>query len=278
MKIVVVGCGIAGSLVTAMAREREHEVIAVSDGNTPDSLAATAVLRRAYHAAKPAELEAWKYAVAYYRERGVELREGALAGSYRRPGAIPRPDGDWLLMDPAAVLVQPDVKVKVLTAGRNSAWTGSSESDAVRGDVIIIAAGAGKQFLPEKGTVTHGVTWTHHASALAHPDKTMVYQYAPYRTLMAGVTGVHARVGSSSAKTPEKALEQARYMLKQAWELGWLTTPVGWARVAGARLKNDRLWWQDELGAWRIGGFHRTGYALAPAAARDLLDEIEKSG
>lgn len=278
MKIVVIGCGVGGSMTARLGRERGHEVTVISDGNAPDSLAATAVLRRAYHAGNPAELEAWKYAVSMYRGWGVRLRKGGLASSYRRPDAAPRNDADWLLMDPAEVLVQPDMTGSVLTCGKNAAWLGADDDEVVRGDAVVIAAGAAKRFLPEDGTVTYGVTWMHNASALEDPDSVRIFQYAPYRSLMAGVTGVHARVGSSSAKTPEKALEQARFMLKCAWELGWLTTATGWTRVAGARLKTEKLWWREETGAWRIGGFHRTGYALAPATARDLLDEIEKAG
>lgn len=278
MKLVVVGCGIGGSMVARLARERGHEVTVISDGKPPDSLAATAVLREAYHAGKPEQVAALKYAVQLYEDWGAELRRGGEVATYRHPEAAPRADGDWLLLDPASVLMQPDVKAKVLTCGPHAAWTGGEDDDAVRGDAVVIATGAGEQFLPENASVTWGLTWTHVGSALKDPDRVRVFQYAPYRTLIAGVTGVHARVGSSSAKTKDKAVEQGRMMLKQAWELGWLTTPSGWTRVLGARLKTDALWWKEESGAWHLGGFHRTGYALAPAAARDLLEEIEKAG
>lgn len=277
MKIIVVGRGIGGSMVSHLARERGHEVRIIAEDREPDSLAATAVLREAYHANKPAELEAYRYAVSWYRERGVELRQGAGVSSYRKPDAGPRQDADWLLMDPAEVLVQADTEGTVLSATADRAWTGTGDADCVRGDAVVLATGAAKLFAPEDPFITWGLTWTHDASALKDPGQVKVFQYAPYRTLIAGVTGVKARVGSSSAKTREKAIEQGKMMLRTAWELGWLATPAGWTRIEGARLKTERLWGREQSGAWRIGGFHRTGYALAPAAARDLLDEIEKS-
>jgi FAD dependent oxidoreductase len=276
MKIVVVGAGIAGSIFTRFAREAGHEVVVVAPDDKPDSLAATAILRKGYHAGKPEQIAAWEFAVETYERLGLELKRGAMTSGFRRLGSAETPDSDWLLIDPAAPLVVPDVKRTVVTVKGGNAWTGPEDRDRLAGDAVVAACGATGALAPS-GKVTWGVTWLHADGALREPQHIRVYQYAPYRTLMGGVAGGQARVGSSSAATREKAVEQGKKMLDMAWHLGWLTTRDNWEMRLGARLKSDRLWWRDEESeCWRLGGFHRTGYALAPAAARDLLERLTR--
>lgn len=275
MKLIVVGAGIGGSCVARLARERGHEVVVVDAGGAWGSLAATAVLRRGYHTGKAGELQKLDYALECYERWGVPARRGGEVSSYRRPLAEPRQDADWLLLDPAAPLVQPDVRREVVSAWGNRAWYGPGHGD--QADAVVAACGAGGRLAPS-GRVTWGVTWAHSPEALRAPDKIRVFQYAPYRTIVAGVAGGRARVGSSSSVTQEKAVEQAGKMLEAARDLGWLKEREGWEMLLGARLKRDGdLWWREEDGHWALGGFHRTGYALAPATARDLVEEIEKT-
>jgi hypothetical protein len=275
VKLIVVGAGIAGSCVTRLARERGWDVTLIAGERRPDSLAATAVLRRAYHTGRVSELEAWDYAVGVYGEWGVQMTRGGLVSSYRRPlgGAVA--DSDWLLLDPAEALVQPDVAREVLSVHGGRAWYG--RGDGLAGDAVVAACGA-QGVLAPSGAVTFGVTWLAAPDALRAPDEVRVYQYAPYRTIVGGVAGGRARVGSSSSVTEEGAVTQARKMLGVAWDLGWLTTRDGWEMRVGTRVKtDDGHWRRNQTGVWEIGGFHRTGYALAPMAAREVLDDIDKS-
>jgi hypothetical protein len=250
----------------------------IARGDEPDSLAATAVLRRGYHSG--GSLESWDYAIQCYERWGVRMARGGAVSSYRRLLAEPRADADWTLIDPAAPLVQADVKREVVSAHGGRVWFGPGAGEA--GDAVVVACGARGGLLRPAGAVggaivTYGVTWVHAPEALKEPEVMRVYQYAPYRTLLAGVAGGKARVGSSSAAGEEKAVEQGRKMLQTAWDLGWLTTLDEWEMRVGARLKSQEVWWREGDGHWEIGGFHRTGYALAPGAARDVLDDIEKS-
>lgn len=273
-KLIIVGAGIAGSSAARMARERGLETIVIGLPGKPDSLAATAVLRRGYHAGKPAELEAWDYAVSKYAEWGVSMQRGGSVASYRKPLAGERADADWLLLDPAAPLVKPDVEREVISAFGGKAWYGPGAGAA--GDAVVVACGARGGLAPS-GDVTYGVTWVHSPDALRHPEEIKVYQYAPYRTIVGGVAGGRGRVGSSSSVTEEGAIAQAEKMLGAAWDLGWLSTREGWEMRMGARVKTDWSWRRAENGVWEIGGFHRTGYALAPMAAKEVLDDIEKT-
>ncbi len=274
MKLVVVGAGISGSSVARLARERGWDVVVVGLEGKPDSLAATAVLRRGYHAGRPEELAAWDYAVEKYAEWGVRMHRGAGVASYRRPLGGEVEDADWLLLDPAAALVKADVRREVLSAHGSRVWFG--RGDGLAGDAVVVCAGARGALAPSGG-VTWGVTWLAGPEALREPERVRVYQYAPYRTIVGGVAGGMARVGSSSSVSEEGAVAQARKMLGVAWDLGWLTTRDGWEMRVGTRVKTDWRWRRDESGVWEIGGFHRTGYALAPMTAREVLDDIEKS-
>lgn len=273
-ELIVVGAGIAGSCVTRMARERGFDVTVVAGEARPDSLAATAVLRRGYHAGRAGELEAWDYALTMYAEWGVRMHRGGLVSSYRRPLGGEVADRDWLLLDPAAALVEADVRREVLSAHGGRVWFG--RGDGLAAGAVVVAAGARGALAPS-GAVTWGVTWLHSEDALRAPEDVKVYQYAPYRTIVGGVAGGRARVGSSSSVSEEGAVAQARKMLGVAWDLGWLTTRDGWEMRVGTRIKTDDVWRRAEDGHWEIGGFHRTGYALAPLAAREVLDDIEKT-
>lgn len=279
-ELIVVGAGIAGSCVTRMARERGWGATVVAGEARPDSLAATAVLRRGYHSGRAGELEAWDYAVGVYAEWGVRMKRGGLVSSYRRPLGGEVEDRDWLLLDPAEALVKADVKREVLSAHGGRVWFGRGDGLAAgagggRG-AVVVAAGARGALAPS-GSVTFGVTWLHAPDALRAPGDVKVYQYAPYRTIVGGVAGGRARVGSSSSVTEDGAVTQARKMLGVAWDLGWLATREGWEMRVGTRIKTDDHWRRAEDGHWEIGGFHRTGYALAPMAAKEVLDDIEKN-
>jgi hypothetical protein len=277
-ELIVVGGGIAGSCVTRLARERGWDVTVVAGEGRPDSLAATAVLRRGYHSGRPDELEAWDYAVRTYEGWGVQMTRGGLVSSYRRPLGGEIEDADWLLLDPAEPLVKADVRREVLSVHGSHVWFGRGDGLVAGGGTGAVVAACGAQgALAPSGALTWGVTWLHSPEALRAPGDVRVYQYAPYRTIVGGVAGGRARVGSSSSVTEEGAVTQARKMLAVAGDLGWLTTRDGWEMRVGTRVKTEGHWRRNENGVWEIGGFHRTGYALAPMAAREVLDDIEKS-
>jgi hypothetical protein len=273
MRIAIVGAGAAGSMLAHHAQAAGHHVTVIASTDTPHSTAATAVLRRAYHLGKPDELAAFDYALDYYHTWGIKLVQGALYSTYRS-GASERADADWYLIDPADPLVMPDVLEDVLDVTGTCVWLGRGQY--IEADVVVLATGATGS-LAATGKRTWGVTCQHSdPDALKLPHTLRAYQFAPYKTILAGVVNGNARLGSSSAGNLNTAMTQIHKMLKIAYERDWLTTMDGWEAIPGARLSTPNHWWRQSDGVWRLTGFHRTGYALAPAAARELLTAIER--
>jgi hypothetical protein len=271
MRFVVVGAGIGGSAFTRVARGAGHEVVLISDQDKIHSLAATAVLRRGYH--KGPEAATWDESMSFYRAWNIPLVSGAYVTNYRTPDKAEHFDKDWHLIDPAAPLLAPDVLTRVNTIYDGSVATPSGA--VYTGDAVILAPGTSPYALD--GKVTWGVTWVHpDPGVLRRPEALQVHHWAPYKSIVAGPVGRRARLGSSSASTVESAHAQARVMLAAARDIGMIHSTVGWSAETGARLQTKehharymgkRTWW--------FGGFHRTGYALAPSLAHRLISKLE---
>jgi hypothetical protein len=262
VSLIVVGAGIAGSALTRILRERGVPVTLISQGE-PHSLAATAVLRRAWHSG--AERDLFDESLAAYRHWGIPVPAGAQVTSYRRDGAIADPD--WAFIHPAAPLLQPDITAEVtaISAGRARLAGGK----VIDGDTVIRATGA-TGALAIAGKVTWGGTWITPGSG----EGITVHQYAPYKMIAAAGLGGSWRAGSSSANTSAKAIERARAQLQMALERRMVPDSARWELTVGARVRTAERYGRDPAGGWWIGGFHRTGYALAPAVARQLADEL----
>lgn len=256
MRAVVVGAGIAGSSLALALREAGHEAIVVSDpASALDSMAAAAVLRRAWHAGT--ERAMYDRSLGLYSARGVEVIRGGWVTSYLRPGAEPRWDKDWALMDPAAPLVSADVAGHAVPDGPGVRVSGI----VIDADRVFWCPGAHARHCDGE---SWGVTWVHDDPAvLAQTDGLTVHVVAPYKTIVAGVVGGHVRLGSSSAATPDKAMAQADKLLGLFDHVGLVTSTKGWRAMLGRRV--------TRTGGATIGGLHRTGYALAPAMAEAIV-------
>lgn len=266
MRIVVVGAGIAGSSLTRLARAAGHEVTLVSGEYPPHSLAGMCILRRGYHVGKVIELRWFDRSLKLYEAWGVPVLTGGLVSSYRRPGADLRVDPDWRMVDPAAALLDPDIICDV---------TGPDDDLVVslNADHVVMATGRG-----EGGAYSYGCTWVNcdPERLRIDPRAVRVHHMAPYKTLCAGVVAGHARMGSSSAVNPKAAQEQAWKMMDLAREIGF-ASPVGWELTTGRRYNGKRIIRHHPAGTWELSGFHRTGYAQAPAAAEVLLKVMQDS-
>ncbi|AGT12740.1 oxidoreductase [Mycobacterium phage Phelemich] len=245
MTTVVVGAGIAGSSFATALREAGRQTVVVSDpDHPPDSLAGAVVLRRAWHHGDERNL--FDRSMQLYEQRGVEVARGGLVTSYRRPFEPGRPDKDWALIDPAEPLVRADLDQRV------SRHVGA-DFGAER---VIWCPGV---YTARVSGITWGVTWVHDDPAvLAQTEALTVHVVAPYKTIVAGVVGGHVRLGSSSAKTLDKAAQQAEHLLALFKEVGLIRSIRGWTPRIGRRCTAN---------GGDLGGLHRTGYALAPALA-----------
>lgn len=257
MRILIIGAGICGSSLARAAQAAGHEVTVVDDHLACDSLAAAAVLRRAWHTG--GERALFNRTMALYRQWGVPVTSGAVVTSYRREDV--RTDPDWHLVDPSAPLwtsVTPGHAVAL----DHGISLGDTRIDA---DHVLWATGRHRG---EVSGVTFGVTWVHPdpVIGLGTPETLRVHHCAPYKTMIAGVAGATARFGSSSASSIAKAREQANSMLAEANRLGMITDMANWSPREGIRVKSAP--------AATLGGMHRTGYALAPALAERLIGAL----
>lgn len=281
MRLIVVGAGIGGSAFTRIARERGHEVTLIAGVDAPHSLAATAVLRRAYHSTKMTfaafapDAWTWDGSMKFYQDWGIPIVSGAQVTSYRTPDAGPHFDKDWHLIDPAAPLLRPDVHGGVVDVPTGPAVQ-LADGRQYEADAVILTPGHGP--LSPPGKVTHGVTWVHpDPGVLLYPEGLQVHHWAPYKSIVAGPVGGTARLGSSSASNAVAAYAQARHLLATAWDIGMVNSVKGWRAQSGVRLQTrehvhhvgNRVYW--------FGGFHRTGYALAPSLAHQLITCMEPS-
>ena len=271
MRAAVVGAGIAGSCVTRVLRERGHQVTLISAGK-PHSLAATAVLRRAWH--HQALRDVFDTSMECYARWGIRVDWGGLVTSWRRPGELAVPERDWASIDPAAPLLAPDVTgaVEAIT-GRRVMVAGGPVVDA---DAVVCCAGAST--LSQPGRISWGVTWEHHDPLAVAPPPLRVHHVAPYKTIFAGVfhapAASRARIGSSTAPDLDRARRHGEDLLAAAIALGWTASASGWRPVAGARHHADVNAIRSG-GVWYLAGLARTGYAMAPGWAAGLAGHIE---
>jgi len=265
--VIIVGAGICGSSLARAAKAAGLGIVVVDDNRPTDSLAAAAVLRRAWHSAD--EIALFDRSMALYREWGVPVLSSAVVTSYR--GTEPKVQPDWHMVAPALPLWAASI------AGHATAIDGGVAIDArptargpesdrtVAGDRVLWATG---RYGGNVSGVTHGVTWVHDdpIAGLVNPSIMRVHHLAPYKSVMAGAVGGRARFGSSSASTSEKAWQQAREMLAEAERIGMIKDRANWEPRAGVRVK--------AAPATTLGGMHRTGYALAPALAERIIARV----
>lgn len=262
MKVVVIGAGIAGSsLVRALEARGQRPVLI---GTTwAESRAALALLRRGYH--HDGELPLFDRSLELYARWGVPIRWGAKVTNYRYPLRSPRWDEDWGVIEPHLPLRAPD---RIATVYRTPRGILIGTEDRVHvADLVLWAGGAALE-----GTgVTYGTTWTHDSLSAVPTHVTRVHHMAPYKSLAVAPFPGGVRLGSSSAPTEAKAIEQGRAMLDAAHRLGLITTLAGWKAVTGRRCKGTLA--TDDGIHHVFAGFHRTGYALVPALAEQFVTE-----
>lgn len=263
MDVTVVGSGVGGSALAREAEKRGHKVRLLGGQQKPlASLAALSIVLERY-VPDPDAKEAVSYALAAYEAAGCQLVRGALVSSKQRPEGKEEPD--WTAVEAAPYLVAPEAAADVPPGWKdpNADWT-------------IHATGAGGL----EGKVTFGVTWANAdpRALRLEPHRLRVHRYAPYRSADAVVFRSGCRLGSSSAASVEKAREESVRIFETAKALGWIGSDSGWYQIVARRVKRDELTTLEGAGLATFGGFHRTGWSLAPLRARQLIERLEADG
>jgi hypothetical protein len=192
-------------------------------------------------------------AADWYAGHGFRPRRVAMYSTYRT-AAMPRLRHDIFAVDPLAVLA---------VGERHAIDAATSEPLAVL-DCRAVAEG---------GSVTYGATWFHPDPAvLATPDL-RVHLLRPYTEVHAVAWPGGARIGSTSAKTPERARQSAGRLMDYALERNWTDTATGWTLLEGARVRQPQLLGPLGGSAVRFGGFHRSGYTAAALYARQAVKQ-----
>lgn len=258
-EVIVIGAGICGSSLARAAVAAGYPVMLISDDSRPrESLAAVAVLRRAWH--KGEERGYVDRSMALYREWGVPVISGAVVTNYRFPGIV-RLDPDWHMIAPEGPLCTPDVRghAELSDEGVDVGTTRYPASN------VLWATG---RYGPHTGGISYGVTWVSDdpADALVSPESLRVHHIAPYKTVVAGVVGGRARYGSSSAATDVKAISAAHGLMEIGIREGIVRPSRSWYPILGRRVRHAPF--------ATLGGMHRTGYALAPALAEIAVSMI----
>ena len=284
MNIIVIGAGIAGSSVVralrAIGRDVDH---IAAPAFAVESRASVAILRRA-HVRERGEKRLFDRTLELYRQWGVPVVRGGWVSTSEAPGR-PVFDEDWALVHPATPLVPPD---RTAIAVPTPTGVRLDDGTELTADRVIWCHGAhsapfGGGCTAPNRSARYGVTWTHPCpSALTQPDRIRVHRLRAYQHIVAGVTpGNGARLGTSSARTLADARELAETMLGAALEHGIVTTLKDWVPVAGCRVHDP-----DEPARraahmvgphWRYAGLQHTGYALAPAVAERIAQQVIES-
>jgi hypothetical protein len=258
-RLIIIGSGIAGSCLAREARDQGIETTVVAD-SIGNSQVALAVLRPSY---LPATQRAAMFeSLEIYRKWGVDVIDGAIVTTYRDDSV--REQNDWWAVDPLSPLIKPDL---IGTATALSDTSIRINDETLTGKIVWCD---GKGI----GRYTYGSTYVHDDPNAVTTDLS-VHNVAPYKTVVATRVGSVARIGSSSASTMTKGVAQGEKLLDLAIRLGWLTTLDGWIRIDGERLqRSEFLDRSAPKGAWRWSGFHRSGYSLAPALAKNVLETV----
>lgn len=249
--MIIAGAGLAGSWLARAARDAGHQVLLVSDGRPPGTAAALAVLRPSW--LRKSERGLLADSVMLSQAAGAQVIIGAEYTRWDSPGQA-KTQADWVAVDPTGMCLEPD---EVRTCEQADVWCTGAD-------------------VP--GKITHGATWVNpDPDALAFTGM-RAHLIAPYKTMVGVAFRSGARLGSSSSVRREKSLEQARLQLELADSLGWLRTTEGWELVEGRRVLRDPQLTRNSDGSWTWSGFHRTGFALVPAVAREIVSTVSGGG
>jgi glycine/D-amino acid oxidase-like deaminating enzyme len=270
MKLIVIGAGIAGSSATRIARVKGWEVTLID--HAPEQAASRSALATIrptwFDKSERADLErSWEW----YSAWGAAGSKEAYVSNWRSPEI--KAQKDWWLVDPLVPLISPDIIERVIGIDRTSVEL--SDGSEIEADAILNCTGGYGEHLAREVTLFAGVTWISHTTKLDYAPY-RVHHLRPYKSLsVAQINGV-TRLGSSIAKTADRAIDDGKELLMTAISLGIVQAgdwdmSFGWrAKGAGGKPIYPKL---GERNAY-FSGLARSGYGLSPALAEKWIESL----
>lgn len=252
MDLIVVGAGVAGSVLTSMARLQGLEVLLIdADPRQAGSRWALAALRKGWDSDTQEALD-------WYSLNGELSQPDTLVTDYMGRKKLQR---DWYFVDPRDVLQPPDVEAYVSSWGSGYVRTDGGKYEARR---VVVA-------FNEAQHESWGCT-AYSVDARVLEAEARHHWLRPFHgiTVVTGRDGT-VRLGSSVASSRAAAEERTRRMVREATELGLVSSGT-WTYGSGKR--HGRTQPESYGGVTFLGGSARLGFTLAPARARAVLQDI----
>jgi hypothetical protein len=269
MKLIVIGAGIAGSSATRIARSKGWDVTLIDHAPEQSaSRSALATIRPTWF--NKAERKGLERSWEWYSTWGAAGTREAHVSNWKNKEV--KTQKDWWLVDPILPLVAPDLVERVVGIYKTFVTTPTKE---IAADAILNCTGAYGDDLAHDVTLFAGVTWISHNAELDYSPY-RVHHLRPYKSLSAAQINGVTRVGSSIAKTADKAIDDGKELLMTAIALGIIKSG-DWEMSLGWRAKGKGgLPIYPELGMRNayFSGLARSGYGLSPAIAEKWLDSL----
>lgn len=287
VRLLIVGRGIAGSMLARHAVARGHDVTVVADPSLPPaSLAALCVVRPDWFATGSQDRADADWSLAWYQERNMVTSSQVRWSSFRGYGSA-RYRAGFYAVDPVTPLVthlNPCPLVKGSFFGSPAGWVvefaggfQQTFTDSTRDDFDAVALCLGSHSDRDAPRSWGATTeWEHDGfpGIMAFEDRprNAMYSVSHY--------GTTVRFGSSKAPSQTEAVDRQRR--DEAVAVAAAIVPQGDpARRIGCRLMPGKgeqpgLIRRLDGNVWACDGFGRVGYSLAPARTVTLLNDIEQ--
>ena len=259
MNIAIIGNGISGSSAKRIALEFGHEPTIISTNTQIASKSALATIRPTWFTkAQKVNIDrSW----AWYKHWGATITKIGTVSNWKDHTKTKEQE-DWWLVNPLSVLEEPDIIGIVPYIDMLK-----QNYDAVL-DASGISLSADLEYF-------YGATLVS-KTAKADFMPLRIHHIRPYHSVHIVESDNMIRLGSSISKNKHKCVSEIYKMLELCEDLKLINKVDDWELLMGVRTqgKNKQIV-EPELGNpyTKIGGLHRTGYALAP----DLVAQWIKS-
>lgn len=259
-RLIIVGAGVAGSSAERIASYYGYDTVLV-DPN-PQQAASRAALATIRPQWLGDNGRAWATASWRWYERwGTAVCQTAMVSSWKKPQPVRQKD--WWLVEPIAVLRPPDVTAQVVDYGPEPAVR-FADGTEIHGDAVLVAVGAHDtklypDFRPMVGCTLYNDTLEMRDAPLR------VHHLRPFHALTVAQHKNVVTLGSSIARTADKAEEEVWRMLEVAEQLEIVPGSSDWQIITNTRATSPQPKLPEPGNRVAvIGSLARSGYGIAP--------------